>query len=665
MYFGADYYPEHWPRAYWENHAQLMQEAHINVVRLAEFAWVKMEPQNGEYDFSWLDDAIDVLSKYQIKVVLGTPTATPPKWLMDKFPDIYTVDAYGIRRGFGSRRHYCYNSTSFQQVTKKIVAKMAIHYKDHPNVVAWQIDNEFGCHNDTQCYCDNCLAAFHKWLQKKYETIDALNQNWGTVFWSQTYGSWKEVILPAYTQCEPLNQRGFAHNPGLLLDYARFASDSVVAYQKLQIDTLKKNGCTLPITHNMMGNFADIDYYDLGKDIDFVSWDNYPATADYRLVSMAHDIMRGIKESNFWVMEQQSGPSGWNVMSDTPKPGQIRLWTYQAIAHGAEAIVYFRWRACPFGTEEYWYGILDHDGIPRRRYFEVQKIGQELEMLSKWFLDSQVVSEVAMVRSYENLWSHRFQPHSVSFDYNNLLLAYYKGLQDNHIATDIVSINSDFAKYKIVLMPAYNLVEEEIKNHVERYVKNGGTIVLTFRSGTRLLNNSMTLKTLPGEFREMAGITVEEFNANSSKTPIQVSGVFGKGTSTIWCDILKIENAKVLARYESDYYAQEPAVTVNSYGKGTVYYVGCDLDTDAMSNLMEYITMQAGIRPLLPQSDVGIEAIQKVKNGKTYLMLLNHNNKNVGVSLHEGQYIEMITGKPIQGTIQLPSFGVAILDYSK
>ena len=467
MYYGADYYPEHWPKERWAEDARLMKEANINVVRLAEFAWAKLEPAEGHYDFSWLDEAIDILGKEGIKAVIGTPTATPPKWLVDKYPDIYMKDRYGHVRGFGSRRHYCYNSPVYHEYTKRIVSKIAKRYGVNENVIAWQIDNEFGCQDTGQCYCENCQLAFREWLKERYGSLENLNRAWGTVFWSQTYNDWDEIILPYYTVCEDSDHRFHGHNPGLLLDFYRFSSDSVVSYQKLQVDLIREFA-SQPITHNLMGHFPEIDYFKLGKDLDFVSWDNYPRNqwridgSDFREVAMAHDLKRGVKDKGYWVMEQQSGPCGWSVMGRTPKPGQLRLWTYQAVAHGAEAIVYFRWRTCAFGAEEYWYGILGHDGIPRRRYGEVQKTGKELQAISDIIVGSRVVSETAIIKSYDNLWSHRIQPHSTGFDYNTLLMSYYKGLINNNINTDVISIDHDLDRYKVVFMPAFNLVKEDI-----------------------------------------------------------------------------------------------------------------------------------------------------------------------------------------------------------
>ncbi len=664
VYYGEAYHPEHGRQERWPTEAKPMREDNLNIVRLAEFAWAKIEPVKGEYDFSWLDEAIHTLSAEGIKVVMGTPTATPPKWLMDENPDIYMKDACGRVRGFGSRRHYCSNNPVYKKLSMEIVRAMGEHYKNDTNIVAWQIDNEFGCHNTARCYCEHCLEGFKSWLKDKYRTVDKLNSEWGTVFWSQTYRSWDELILPYYTVCEGTDMANHGHNVGMLLDFYRFSSDSVVSYQKAQIDELRLCGCKQPITHNFMGHFSEIDYFCLGKDLDFVAWDNYPdhqwGSKTYEDVAMAHDLMRGVKDKNFWVMEQQSGPCGWSVLGDTPKPGQIRLWAYQSVAHGADAIVYFRWRACTFGTEEYWYGILDHDAVPRRRYREVAQTGKEMQALSDLLVGSQVVAETALVKSYDNLWSHRFQPHNKGFDYNCLLKDYYSALLLNNINADVISAEVDLSKYKLVIMPAFNLMREDIKVKMEEYVEKGGNLIITFRSGTKTWNNRMTTDTLPGCFKTLAGVEVEEFDSLNGGRQIQVSGITGQAKASIWCDILKAETAEPLFTYSSEYYCGKPAVTVNRYGKGKVYYVGCDLDKQAMSAMMRLIASESDVKPALPEPVCGVEVIKKVNNGDFFYIILNHNGDQAGIRLNEC-FKELLTASTVKDTLVLEPYGVAVL----
>ncbi len=662
MYLGVDYYPEHWTEDMWEKDAILMKEANFNVVRMAEFAWSKLEPKKGQYDFLWLDKAIKVLSKYGISVIMGTPTATPPKWLMDQHSDIYQKDKYGRVRGFGSRRHYCVNNPNYIELTKGIVTKVVEHYKDNPSVIAWQIDNEFGCQDTTYCYCEHCLEAFKKWLKKKYVSVERLNQEWGTVFWSQAYNNWNEIVLPVYSVCDGADTKHDGHNPSMVLDYKRFSSDAVISYQTLQIETLRAY-THKPITHNLMGNFPEIDYFNLAENLDFVSYDNYPDNPwdipSYSKTSMALDLMRGVKNKNFWVMEQQSGPCGWDVLADTPKPGQLRLWTYQAVAHGAEGIVYFRFRACRIGTEQYWYGVLDHDSVPRRRYRELQQTSAELQKLSD-FVGSSTVSEVAIIKSYDNLWSHQIRSHNVKFDYTELLLSYYKALSQNNISADFISETSDLSNYKVVFMPAFNLMNDNTKGLLERYIEQGGTLVLTFRSGTREWNNTMTDLTIPGLFKELAGVEVEEFDSLNYGRHISVSTIVGSGHASIWCDILKPTKASVIANYTSDYYSGQPAITVNSFGKGKVYYIGCDLDNTTLKNLVRIIATDSAVVPVMEYSIDGVEAVLKVKDGKRFIMVLNYNAFEVKVPI-EKSYKDILSANISNGVLTVQSYGVALL----
>ena len=365
---GVDYYPEHWPEAGWANDARLMREAGLNVVRIAEFAWTRMEPQEGHFEFDWLDRAVQTLADAGLQVILGTPTCTPPAWLVRKYPDILQQDAVGHLRQFGSRRHYCANSPIYREKTETIVRRMAERYAAHRGVTGWQIDNEFGLHDTARCYCPRCKAAFRRWLQTRYGSIEALNEAWGAVFWSQEYSDWSEIEPPMLTVTEP--------NASQVLDYYRFSSDSWVDYEKFQMDLLRKYSPGKPITHNFMGNFSELDYHDLAQPVDWVSWDSYPAGYDEKMddrgyepdeprpASLAfdagdpyitgwcHDIMRGLKQSPFWVIEQQCGNVNWADYNTAVRANTVRLWTWHALASGADGVVYFNFRACRFAQEQ-------------------------------------------------------------------------------------------------------------------------------------------------------------------------------------------------------------------------------------------------------------------------------------------------------------------------
>ncbi len=661
MYYGADYYPEHWPRERWAVDAKLMKEAGFNLIRVAEFAWAKLEPEEGHWDFSWLDDALDVFYKEGIQVVMGTPTATPPKWLMDKHPSIYQVDENGLVQGFGSRRHYCYNNETYREYSEKIVEKMAKHYENHPAVAAWQIDNEFTCGDGLYCYCESCRQKFITWLKKKYGSLDALNKAWGTVFWSQTYTDWDQIIVPKKSQAAMFSNNG--HNPGLNLDYSRFQSDGIAEYCELQSRILRRH-TDVPITHNVVSELCD--YYKLGEHIDIATYDNYPASpwksflgGDSYNPAFSIDIERGIKNKNVWVMEEQSGPCGWNVLGSTPRPGEIKKWAYQAMAHGAEAMIYFRWRACLFGTEEYWYGILDHDGIPRRRYNEIKEIGATFPKVCEYNVDSKVVSDILMIRSFEQQWSHSFQSHNWNFDYRTYMKGLYHGFYASNYNMDVSSVETDFSGYKLVVAPAFNLMDERLKAKFEKYVADGGNLVVTFRSGTKEMDNSMTERTLPGYFKEVAGIELEEFDSlNDCK--VSVKGDFGTGEASIWADIIKPVTAKPVAVYDSEYYAGKPAITVNEYGKGKCYYVGCDLDDDATIALMKFIAGQCRVAPALENVPAGVEVVKKAaKDGKEFWFATNFSGQEVSFELPFAAK-EIASGEELGKTVTLPLHGSAI-----
>jgi len=653
MILGVDYYPEHWSKERWKVDIELMKSLGIKFVRLAEFAWHELEPEEGKYNFEWLDEIIHELAKEKIKVILGTPTAAPPIWLVKKYPEILPVDSEGHVMGPGGRRYYCYNSSKYHELTKKIVTAMAEHYKDNPNVIGWQIDNEFGCHESNYCYCDNCLKAFQKWCREKYQNIDNLNESWGMVFWSGSFNSWDEIILPRKTVA--------IHNPSLLLDYKRFVSDSIVKYQKLQVDILRKITPNKFITHNFMGLFEGVDYYKLSEDLNFVSWDNYPKTPwgyDFKSTALAHDIMRGVKSKNFWVMEEQSGNVGWPIMAPAPLPGEIRLWTYQAIAHGADAISYFRWRTCNFGAEQYWHGILDYDGKPRRRYEEIKKVAGELEKIREKLEGSICENEVAIAYSYDVRWAWKSQPCIPNFDYLDVLKKFYNVFFDNHIPVDIINPEREVpSKYKLLVVPMLYITNESINKNLKEYVKNGGNLILTFRSGVKNWQNVMTTKTFPGDLKELVGGSVYEYTVIDEKEKIDVKLLNNSLTYKVqnFCEKLILDGASVLAEYSSGPYAGSAAVLENNYFNGKVVYTGADLEKKAIEELVFHLVSKP---KYIASSD--IEILVRRKNNKNFIFVMNHSQRSIEVSGIYGK--DLITDKDIKGKFSIEPFGVRIIE---
>lgn len=659
IYFGADYYPEHWPEERWVEDAQLMSDAGFNVVRMAEFAWAKMEKLEGEFEFAWLDRAIEVLSSFGIKVVLGTPTASPPPWLMVKQEDLFLVESSGLRQTYGLRREYCPNHPLYLHYSKRIVQEMASHFQANPNVIGWQIDNEFG----DRCYCKICKEKFHDWLKNRYVNIDNLNNKWGTTFWSHIYTDWSQIQLPT------TNVR--SHNPGLALDYRRFMSDTYCNYQKFQIDIIRELCPNHFVTHNLMGfGYDQLNYYDNTADLDFVSWDNYlrmqwdmRSIIDPAKAALSHDTMRGLKKKNFWVMEQQSGGGGWENVAVTPKPGELRLWTYQSIAHGADGILYFRWRTSRTGTEQYWQGILEHHGYSGRRYEEVLQVGKELQKIGRLIEGSQNRAKVAIMQSYDTRFAFQVQPNHPNFKYEKHIQDIYTGFFHNNISVDIISEKESLNGYKVVIVPAmYILTEETVKN-LDEFAQSGGIVLFTPRTGVKDETNTVVNSKLPGLVAKMCGIEINEYVSMALDEKNQVKFVTPELNqefiSSTWADIITPLGATVIAYHTLGFFAKQPAATMNSWGNGKVIYLGVFGDYDFHISIANMISKLTGIQSIMKTPN-GVEVVERWKENTRILFILNHLSETQGIVL-ESNLIDLITGNQLSEKVLLAPYDVLVL----
>jgi beta-galactosidase len=660
--FGVDYYPEHWPEERWPEDARLMAEAGFNVVRLGEFAWSKFEPREGEYDFTWLDRAIAILAAQGIRILLGTPTASPPAWLMMKHPELYRVREDGLRATFGNRREYCPNHPLYHEYTQRIVTRMAEHYAPHPSIIGWQIDNEFG----DRCYCPICARAFQDWALRRYESLDDLNAHWGTIFWSHTYGDWCEIPVPLTTGGSP--------NPGLALDFRRFMSDSYVVYQQLQLDILRQKCPKHFITHNFMGfHYGGLNYFDLARNLDLVGWDTYPRTqwemvtdVDLSGIALSADAMRSLKHKNFWVIEQQAGPGGWEVVSVMPRPGELRIWAYQSIAHGADGVIFFRWRTARFGTEQYWHGLLDHNARPGRRYEEVKRMGAELKKAGDQILGSTVKASVAFISSYDSRFALEIQPNNPDLHYGHHLWQFYRAFYNRHIAIDVVSPTDDLSAYKLVIAPAVYVLPEAVANNLKRYVQDGGVLILSPRSGVKDEFNAIVNLPLPGLLAEVCGIRVDDYDSLPHEVSQSLEFVppslatIHPPSARVWCDILALEGAEVIARYTRDYYAGKPAITLNRFGKGLAVYVGTVGDQLLHEMLSGWLLDLAGVRRMIT-APAGVEVAERWQGEHRILFLLNQTERTQEVTL-DGRYNNLI-GDPatLEGTVTIPPRDVLVL----
>ncbi len=662
FHFGVDYYPEQWPEERWELDAQLMEDAAFNLVRLAEFAWSRLEPKPGEFDFGWLDRAIEILAAHGMRVLLGTPTASPPPYLVTAHSDILRVREDGHKVTYGNRREYCPSHPVYREHTRGIVTRMAEHYAAHPAVIGWQIDNEFG----DRCYCPVCEESFRRWLRSRYECIETLNRQWGTDFWSHRYSDWSEISVPLTTGNTP--------NPGLALDYFRFMSDTYIDFQQVQIDIVRGLCPGHLIMHDMMGfKFDRLNYFDLARPLDVVAWNTYPRTqwnmearVDPSLAALAADTMRGLKHRNFWVTEQQAGSGGWEIVSVPPRPGECRLWAYQSIAHGADAILFFRWRTARFGAEQYWHGLLDHDARPSRRYDEIKQMGAEIRKVGRAVQGASIQAQVAMLLSYDSRFAFQIQPNNPQFSYAKHFRQYYSALYEHHIPIDIAAPTDDLSSYRLVIAPALHVVTEAIAQNLKDYVRSGGVLVVTPRSGVKDDANAVYEQRLPGLLSELCGVEVEEYdslppgveNPLAFLTPELENP--GPVAGAIWCDVLKPMGAQVVARYTGDFYAGQPAITLNRCGKGQALYVGTFGGAALCERLAGWLLRLAGVQPHF-SAPHGVEIAERWQGERRLVFILNHTDEEQRVAL-DGSYQDLLSDTaPVEGTLTLPAREVRVL----
>ena len=552
---GVCYYPEHWPRERWAEDARRMRECGITYVRVGEFAWSRIEPEPGRFEFEWLEAALQTLGNEGLKIVLGTPTATPPKWLVDKYPDILAYDRQGRVRNFGSRRHYTFSSETYQRETRRIVTTIAERFGQNPAVAGWQTDNEYGCHDTTRSYGPEDARAFRAWLKAKYGEVDALNKAWGNIFWSMEYLDWNEIDLPNLTVTEA--------NPAHWLDFYRFSSDGVAAYNKLQVEILRQYSPGRFIAHNFMGFVTDFDHFKVAEDLDVSSWDSYPlgftdsvmpGLSDEERVFYArsghpdvsafhHDLYRGTKR-RWWVMEQQPGPVNWAYHNPSPAAGMVRLWTWEALAHGAEVVSYFRWRQFPQAQEQFHAGLNRPDYAPDLGFFEAQKVAQELERLE---LPDTGQAPVALVYDYEAAWLYAIQPQGYTWDYTSIALNFYHALRGLGLDVDFVKPGASLEGYKLVVVPSTPIVQDAT---LEALKNATGTLVFGPRSGSKAGAVNIPPNLPPGRLGELLPIKVVRVE---SLRPGLITTVTWEGQqyeTSVWREWVESEQIKPSATFE-------------------------------------------------------------------------------------------------------------------
>lgn len=680
MYFGVDYYPEHWvyphagteehPEARWREDVAMMLEAGVNVVRMGEFAWGLYEPQEGVFDFSWMRRMMDLLEEAGIKVVLGTPTAAPPLWLSKKFPQILPVDRDGLLRHEGTRRAVCLNNDIFRDRAGRIVRELAKALGNHPQLIAWQIDNGLGGHATEFSFNEETRHDWIQWLKLKYETLDRLNEMHGNRFWAQMVHDWDHVPMP--------RRAPTVHNPALVMDWLRFSSDSIVAFARMQAEILKQLTPAIPVTQNLRAMTRDFDHFDMAEAIDFVSVDSDAAIKSRSAENSCYiDMMRSLKkrdirapggaDSGFWVMEHKAGNVNWADVNTLVRPGVVRLFSYQWISRGADGLLYFLWRQPRIGSEKFYGGVLTHDGrADGRVYQEFKQIGTEMEKLAPYLKGTRVKADVAILVSPENDWNLRHVPQPTRhFNQRDHVQLFYNALHDRNIPVDFVRATEDLSRYRVVIAPSVQLLAGGEADLLRLYVFNGGTLVGTCNTGLVDEHHMAPDSGFPHDLTDLFGLEVMEFDPlpQGEENHLTFKPTF---TAThlhpgrVWCDVIKPGTCEVLATFAKDFYAGSPALTVNHFGSGQAVYVGTVSHQPFYFDLVTYLRQLCDLHPLLKVPEA-VEVSAREKDGTRIYFLLNHQNTPVRLNFFKPVH-DFLTDRTFTGNHDLPPHGVLILD---
>ncbi len=668
---GVCYYPEHWPENLWAEDLDRMLDTGISVIRIAEFAWNKIEPEEGRFEFGFFDRFLDLCEEKKMKVIFGTPTATPPAWLTEKYPEVLNGTKDGVLYRHGGRRHYNYNSPVYQEFCARIVEKEAEHYGKHPAIVGWQIDNELNCET-CEFYSEADSAAFRVFLKEKYGTLERLNDAWGTIFWNQTYTDWEEIYVPRTV----LNN---GINPHQHLDYFRFLSDSTISFCGMQAEIIRKYKKPEDyITTN--GIFWNVDNHRMEKDcLDVYTFDSYPSfafgldrdprTADDlndRKWTMRLNEVRSVCP-HFGIMEQQSGANGWTTRMEgpAPRPGQLTLWAMQSVAQGADYISFFRWRTCTVGTEIYWHGILDYDNRDNRKLAEVQDFYRKLKRIDA-VCGAENVAAFALIKDYDNEWDTEVDTwHRRVAEQSEKEIFIASELY--HTPYDIVYLQEDsqvcdLSLYPAVIYPHPTIMDEKMARLLKEYVEQGGILVIGCRSGYKDRNGKCVMLPQPGLLQEITGSDVRDFTfVSPAEEAVWASGGGKKIEMPLFNDILEpLEGAEILAVYENSYYAEKAAVTENKLGKGKALHFGSTFSRNNLSWLFEYLGIKEPFAYLIDAPET-LEVVLREKDGKQYLFVLNFQPEEVSFVLKKEMRL-LYTGETLQGEQALPAYGTAVYE---
>jgi beta-galactosidase len=653
MWFGGDYYPEQWDQETIEKDFQLMEKMRVSALTVGVFSWTKMEPEEGVYEFDWLDKVLDRLHSKNIDVILATPTSGMPFWLEQKYPEIMRVDIEGRRTLGGERGKFCPNNSVYRASSAEIAGKLAERYGRHPAVKLWHINNEYYLH----CYCPACAAAFRDWLRDKYGTLDEINRAWSTIFWNHTYTDFDQILPPSYlTEVKKHHLKGkdLACFQGLYLDYMRFMTHSMRACIENEKSAIRRHS-DLPVTNNMSDLVKTYNYWEIAKALDVISWDSYPTIkTPMHKPAFIHDLMRSLKGQAFYVMEQNPNNVSWEDYGPVKRPGEVADIAWQGTAHGADANLFFQWRQSRGGVEKFHGAMVPHSGrVDTRMGKELAELGEQFSQIGDILKGAMPQARVAMLFDWENWWTLSGTAlHNNAIQYEQQTLKYYRAFYEAGISVDIANEETCMKKrYDLIVAPCFYLCSMSFAGEIREYVRNGGTFLTTFYSGLADRNDNIHLGGYPGAFREVLGLWVEEIDALHPDMKNTV--VFSDGKSYECgevCDIIRLDGASAVALYGEDFYKGTPCVTEHKFGGGLACYIGTSPEYPMVKRVLLDICERAGIPSMnLPEN---VELSRREKEGKTFTFLLNHNNFSCNVQVHETG-LDILTGRTVSGLYEM------------
>jgi len=651
IHYGGDYNPEQWSPEVWADDMKLMTEAGVSLVSVGIFSWAAVEPTPGAYDFGWFDQVMDNLAGHGIGASLATMTASPPPWLSVKHPEILPERADGTRLWPGSRQHYCPSSPIYREYAGRLVEQVAQRYGNHPALTIWHIGNEYGCHT-RQCFCDVSAGDFRRWLRERYGDLGTLNEAWSTTFWSQRYSDWAEIFPPRTAPT--------LGNPAHKLDFARFSDDAILQCYLTERDIIRRHTPDVPVTTNFIGLVhKPVDSYKWAAEQDVLSLDSYPDPNDPRAhveAAFGYDLIRSAKGGRPWLlMEQAPSAVNWRQRNLPKAPGVMRLWSWQAVAQGADAVMFFQWRQAQGGAEKFHSAMVPHGGPDTRTYREIQALGHELAAASE-LSDTRVRAEVAVLHDWDNWRAVEGDAHPGVVELLPAYWAHFGHFFDAHVTVDVVHPATDLSAYKMVVVPNLYLLKQDVAAALTRYVADGGTLVVSFFTGIVDEQERAYLGGYPAPLREVLGLKIDEFWPLPAGGSIRLDG----GTGTIWSEWISLEGAAAVATFTEGELAGRPAITRHEYGRGVAWYLGTRPDPALMRGLLDRVRAEAGVEPVLPGLPDGVQATVRHGDGVSYLFLLNHSAQTATVTL-PAPAVDLLGADSPVTSVSLAPRGVAIL----